>query len=132
MARRQAVSHLAIRADVVPEKCIPSFNQVDVEMKPRITIAFSSRIHLGSGSIELRSKNHHPEASVVVDVKDVDHVAIDSDEMSLSVFGVSLMGSEVYQVLFPAGVVLSASGSKCGTTSEFTFTTKIGECVRGW
>lgn len=28
VARRQAASHLAIRADVVPEKCIPSFNQV--------------------------------------------------------------------------------------------------------
>lgn len=121
-----------MRADVVPEKCVPAFNQRDVALKPFITIAFSSRVHIGSGKIEIRSKTNHPDASVTVDVKDANHVVLSSDEMGLSIFDISLMGNEEYQVLFPAGVVLSASGTKCGTTDAFVFTTKTGTrcCVR--
>lgn len=126
------ISYIAIRADVVIEKCVPSSYQENVDLKPSITIAFSSRIHIGSGNIEIHSKNYHPEASVVVDVKDSNHVVVNFDEMSITIFDISLMGNEQYQVLFPAGIVLSASGSKCGTTDIFYFTTKIGECDHWW
>lgn len=119
-------SVLDISADVVPEKCSPAFGSTNVPLKPVITIAFSSAVHLGVGTIELRSSTHHPSASVTVDVSDKTHVVLGEDLKSLQVYDVSLMGNEQYQVLFDAGIVLSASGSKCGTTDAFVFTTEPG------
>ena len=120
------VSFLDIAADVVPEKCSPAFGSINVPLKPVITIAFSSVVHIGTGSIELRSATLHPSASVTVDVSDKSHVVLGEGLKSIQVYGVSLAGNERYQVLFDAGIVLSASGSKCGTTDAFVFTTELG------
>lgn len=113
-----------IAAEVVKEKCVPAFNAADVSLTANIEIAFSSAIHLGSGVITLVSTKYG--ADITVDVTDANHCVIREDSMSLLLFGFSFLGSETYQVTFPAGIVLSASGSKCGTVSDFFFTTMAG------
>ena len=88
-------------------------------------IAFSSEVHLGSGKVTLVSS--HYNADIVVDVTDAAHAVIREDKLSLVLFNLPLLGSETYQVTFPAGIVLSASGSKCGTVSDYFFTTLPGK-----
>ena len=106
------------------EKCIPAFGESDVSLTSGVEIAFSSEVHIGFGKITLVSTLF--KADVTVDVTDATHCAISTDSKSLLIFGLNLIGSETYQVSFPAGVVLSASGSKCGTVSDYFFTTKPG------
>lgn len=118
----------SIPADVVPAKCSPSFGSTDVPIRPAIIIAFSSIIHLGSGKITLSSTNH-PLTSEVIDVLDTTHVSLTDDALALLVFGVRLNGNDHYQVTFPAGLVRSASGSYCGTTDDFKFSTAMDDEV---
>lgn len=79
---------------------------------------------MGTGKITLLSSRYG--ADIVVDVTDASHCVIRDDQLSLVIFGLSFLGSETYQVTFPAGIVLSASGSKCGALSDYTFTTMAG------
>ena len=107
------------------EKCVPAFGESDVSLTSGIEIAFSSEIHLGFGKITLVSTVF--KSDMTIDVTDASHCAISNDARSLFIFGLDLIGSETYQVTFPAGIVLSASGSKCGTVSDYFFTTKPGK-----
>lgn len=111
---------------MVPSKCSPQFDAIDVSMKPTVRIAFDSIVHLGMGTIELRSMMDHPRSSVTVDVTDSKHVVLGSDHMSLVVYDIHLVGLQKYQVIFNAGIVLSESGSKCGTRDDYFFTVEAG------
>ena len=99
---------LEIVAEVVPERCSPSFNAVDVPRKTAVTIAFNTQVHIGTGKIELHAVTNHP---IVVDLQ--------------------LSGNQQYQVRFDASVALSASGSKCRPVDTYVFTTEPGRCGKG-
>lgn len=111
---------------MVPERCSPSFNAVDVPRKTAVTIAFNTQVHIGTGKIELHSVTNHPISTVAVDVTNAKHVAFGADGMSLIVFDLQLSGNQQYQVRFDSSVALSASGSKCRPVDTFVFTTEPG------
>ena len=110
--------------EVVKEKCLPAFDAKEVSLSSSVEIAFSSPIHIGFGKITLVSTKYG--ADITVDVTDKEHCVIRDDQTTLVIFGFSLLGSETYQVTFPTGIVLSASGSKCSTVSDYFFTTMPG------
>lgn len=93
-------------------------------MTSSIEIAFSSEVHIGTGVVTLVSTTFGSD--ITIDVTDSDHCVLRDDAKSILLFGFSLLGSEKYQVTFPAGIVLSASGSKCGTASNYFFETMPG------
>ena len=122
---------LEIVAEVVPERCSPSFNAVEVPRKTAVTIAFNTQVHIGTGKIELHAVTNHPISTFSVDVTDAKHVALGADSMSLIVFDLQLSGNQQYQVRFDASVALSASGSKCRPVDTYVFTTEPGRCGEG-
>ena len=96
---------------MVPSRCYPPFDAVDIPMKPTVTIAFDSIVHIGMGTIEFHSVMDHP------------------DHMSIVIYDLNLVGLQKYQVIFNAGIVLSQSGSKCGTRNDYFFTVESGDIV---
>lgn len=96
-------------------------------MTSSIEIAFSSEVHIGTGVVTLVSTTFG--ADITIDVTDSNHCVLRDDAKSILLFGFSLLGSEKYQVTFPAGIVLSASGSKCGTVTDYFFETMPGMII---
>lgn len=117
-------SQIDIAADVVKERCVPAFDAKEVSLTSSIEIAFSSEVHIGTGIVTLVSTTFG--ADITIDVTDSNHCVLRDDAKSILLFGFSLLGSEKYQVTFPAGIVLSASGSKCGTVTDYFFETMSG------